>query len=453
MTRLLGAASALALICGCAHAADLPAAPATIWPVVMGAQAGDRVLMASGDYDLRLWNMPKSGPVVITPAPGAVVTTPTIAAGGSSFLQFVGPIHVNPTGANPYQYGIDVEGGGHDIVIDGAIVRGPDCTALKGVGAWFRSLPPGSSVTLENAVLSCLGSGLGALDVDGLTIAHNAIDTVQTDGMIMTGVTNVVVSNNTGTNWNNAGGGHPDFIQFASSPATATAHVKIVGNTYTRGAGDAAQNIFIEDGSDFLIQGNAAFGAAYYGLGMARTTDSTVCNNFVQRLLLAGDVPSYDLVRQQAAHVHFIAEASGIAVGVPNEVQPTDVTVDGIAFATTPATSPGTFAPVAAAPGDLTQFNAWRARPNPCPTSAPPAPVPITTPPPAPAPAPTPAPVPAATPVPTVNPLQATVDAQTAQITALKAKITKAQTALNAFPSNTAKQLQTKIANALAALK
>jgi hypothetical protein len=367
--------------------------------------------MASGDYDLRLWNMPKTGPVVITPAAGAVVTAVAIAAGGSSFLQFVGPIHVNPTGVNPFQYGIDVEGGGHDIVIDGAIIRGPDCAALKGVGAWFRSLPPGSSVTIKNATFTCLGSGLGALDVDGLTIDHNAIDTVQTDGMILTGVVNVVISNNTGTNWNNAGGGHPDFIQFASSAATATAHVKIIGNTYNRGPATQAQNIFIEDGSDFLIQGNASFGAAYYGWAWRALTDS----DGLQQLRPATDrrPASYDLIRQQAARVQFIAEAvSGIAVGVPNEVQPTAVTVNGVSVGASPATVPGTPAIAPAAPGDLTQFNKWKAAPNPCPGDATsPAPPPVVTPP------------PLTSPPEVQDPLQPALDAATAQITTLTNKL------------------------------
>jgi hypothetical protein len=44
-----------------AYAVDLPATPANVWTVVNGAVGADRVLLASGAYDLRLM------PIRLTP--------------------------------------------------------------------------------------------------------------------------------------------------------------------------------------------------------------------------------------------------------------------------------------------------------------------------------------------------------------------------------------------------
>jgi hypothetical protein len=151
-------------------------------------------------------------------------------------------------------------------------------------------------------------------------------------------------------------------------------------------------------------------------------------------------------VRQEADLITIKNNASPIvAVGVTGEAQPTNVT---------PTAQQLTTLTTAAPAGDYTQYLAWRLATGAGATPAPGAP-PVSTPTPAPTPVPAPVPVPAPapTPAPTVDPLQPALDAANAQIATLKAKITKAQAALLAYPSNTAKQLQAKIANALAALK
>jgi hypothetical protein len=244
MTRSLCGASALAIAAMLAtapHAATLKATDSnSTWTQVGAAAALDTVELScpnaatSCNYgQLPLWNFAKSGMVTIKPAAGVAITISELDLQGSANL-FVSGLTVKMGTAT--QYGIDIEGA-HDITVDSMTVQGPDCTTMGGVGAWLRNLPTNSKVVVQHIKFSCLGAGLGALDSDGLSVLYNDYRHIQTDGNILTGVTNVVVKGNTGGDFNTAGGGHPDFIQFASTATTATSNVTIADNTFIRGLG------------------------------------------------------------------------------------------------------------------------------------------------------------------------------------------------------------------------
>jgi hypothetical protein len=447
MNRSLRGALALALFASCAHAATLTATDSnSAYTQAVAAQPGDHVQLQSGTYALDLWSIRKAGEVVIEPAPGATVVASEINADGSSFLTFRG-IAVNMLATT--QYGVDAQQA-TNIVFDGLTVKGPDCTTFSGVGAWFRGLPAGSNVILKNSKLSCLGAGVGALDSDGFSILNNDIQAIQTDGMILTGVTNVLVRGNTGSNFHTAGGGHPDFIQWANSyDGVQSGNIIIDGNRFERMNGDLVQGVFGEDAKVVTITNNVLIGTMYHGISAARTQQLTIGDNYVQPLLYTAanpppgqgeaDMGDWIMVRQEADTVTLTCNAApSVIVGVAGEPQPTNVT------------QTGTVKTAAAAPGDYSGLAAFQASacykaggvPAPSPAPAPVGSSGSTT---------APAPVPIVTQA--ADPLQPALDAATAQAATLKAKITKAQAALLAYPSNTAKQLQTKIANALAALK
>jgi hypothetical protein len=443
MTRPIRGALALVFIStifSSARAADLPATPATVWTVVQGAHPGDRALLQSGTYALDLWAIKQTGEVVIEPAPGASVVATEINTNGSSFLTVRGvKVAMTPT----TQYGVSSQDS-TSIVFDGLTVTGPDCATIGGVGAWFRNLPAGSNMVLKNSKFSCLGAGVGALDSDGLSLLNNDFQAIQTDGMILTGVKNVLVRGNTGSNFHTAGGGHPDFIQWANSyDGVLSETITIDGNRFERGQGDLVQGVFGEDAKAVTITNNVLIGTMYHGISAARTVGLNVSGNYVQSLQYTAaspppgqgepDAGTWIMVRQEADAVKLACNAAPtVIIGVSGEPQPTNV-------AQTDTTKTAILAP-----GDYSGLAAFQA--SACFKalgSSAAAPPPVVVPPPVVTP---PAP-------PTVNPLQTTVDAQAAQITTLKAKAAKATSALLAYPSNTAKQLQAKIANALAALK
>jgi hypothetical protein len=443
MTRTLCATSALAiasaLACS-AHAATLIASTSDqAWAQATAAQPGDHVQLQSGTYRLDLWAIKKTGEVVIEPAPGATVVATEINADGSAFLTFRN-IPVNFTPSPGTSYAVDVQQA-TNITLDGLKVSGSDCVTLNGVGAWFRGLPAGSNVVLKNSTFKCLGAGIGVYTSDGLSIIGNDLQAIQTDGMILTGATNVLIRGNTGSSFHTAGGGHPDFIQWANNADQASAHITIDGNRFERGQGDLVQGVFGEDATDVTIANNILIGTMYHGISAARTQQLTVADNYVQPLLYTAanpppgqgeaDMGDWIMVRMEADHVTLTCNAApSVIVGVPSDgVMPTNVT------------QTGTTITHGAAPGDYSGLIAWHN--TPCAGSATvstPVPPPVVVTPPA-----------TQTPVP--DPLQPALDAANAQNATLKAKIAKAQAALAAYPSNTAKQLQTKIANALAALK
>lgn len=341
-----GVAFAGAFACSPALCATLTAKDAdSAFTQVQAAHKGDVVQLQSGTYKLDLLSLKKAGEVVIMPAPGANVIATEINVDNSAFLTFRG---ITVVTTPKVQYALEAEGV-QNITFDGLKVRGPDCTKLGGVGAWFRQLPKGSNVVLKNSKFSCLGSGIGGLDVDGLTIDGNDFQAIQTDGIIMTGVTNVVVRNNTASNFHTAGGGHPDFIQFANGPNGSSAHVTITGNHYDRGSGDPIQGIFVEDGSDFTITGNVLQGTMYNGVSLARTKGAVIANNFLQAY---PDMTTWIMARQESDGITITNNAApSVVVGVPNEARPTNVKQQN-----NTKTRP-------AARGDNKQYDAWRAKP------------------------------------------------------------------------------------------
>jgi parallel beta-helix repeat protein len=358
MNRLCATASGLAIAsafaCSPAAAATLTAKDdASAQMLVQGAHAGDVVQLQSGTYRLDLQNLKKAGEVVITPAPGANVVATVVNVDGSAFLTVRG-ITVNMTPKT--QYGLEAQGA-QNITFDGMKVRGPDCAKLSGVGAWFRGLPKGANVVLKNSKFSCLASAMGGVELSGLTIDGNDLQAIQTDGIILLGVSDIVIRNNTASNFHTAGGGHPDFIQFANYGSTPTSHVTITGNHYDRGSGDPIQGVFVEDGTDFTISGNVMQGTMYHGISVARTKGVVITNNFLQAY---PDMTTWIMVREETDGATVADNASpSVVVGVPNERQPTHVKQQNNA-----KTQP-------AGHGDDKQYKAWLAKPRPAATKGP----------------------------------------------------------------------------------
>jgi hypothetical protein len=348
MNRIFGLASGSAIsvaFAGHAMAATLIATPDNVYDRVKAAQKGDVVQLQSGTYTLDLWALRKPGEVVVTPAPGAKVVATTINTDDSEFLTFRG-IDVRMTPRT--QYGLEVHRA-HDITFDGLTIKGADCKMLNGLGVMFRALPDKSNVVLKNSDISCLGSGIAGIEVDGVTIEHNNLHDLQTDGMILTGTSNMLIKDNTGNSFHTEGGGHPDFIQWANAGGVTSSNLKIIGNRFERGTGDLVQGIFGEDGSNVVIQDNILFGTMYHGIAVNRTQTFTVSHNFVQSQ--KGDQGTWIMIRQQAKDGVVSNNATPqMIIGVSNEPQPTNVKVTG-----TTTTKPG-------APGDYSQLTAWQAK-------------------------------------------------------------------------------------------
>jgi hypothetical protein len=420
MTRTLGGALALAcalLLPAMAGAATILATPANIPALAKAAQPGDTVQLPGGTYPLGLYNInPPACCVTLAPAPGAVVViSGDLETNGSSNLVIQG---LTVAMAPATQYGVTAWDN-QNVTYDGLKIHQADNALLSGVGVFVRN---GSGVTVKNTELSWLGVGITVLDSSGAQVLGNNLHDINVDGIDLAGADSAKALGNTITNMHPGDGDHPDCIQWWPTAANPNpAHIVISGNRCERGSGGIPQGFFGASGSDVSITGNIALGTMYNGISMSGVTGGVISGNFLQPY---PDMGTQIIVRGGTSGVTIDQNAAPTVSNYNPAGEPanTNITI-GANAVTTPAVA-----------GDYTQLIAWQKA-----TGG------------APAPAPTPTPVP--TPVPTVNPLQATVDAQAAQIATLKAKTAKATSALLAYPSNTAKQLQAKIANALAALK
>jgi hypothetical protein len=344
----------------------LPATPATVYQVVKDAQPGDTVQLAAGDYRLELWGIQKTGEVVVEPQPGAKVTVIFAGMDGTSYLTLRGLHFVVPAGA---QYGVQAWNSVTHVTFDALRIEGSSCADRStGFGVSFRNLGPNAAVVLKNSDIGCIMSGVGLTDVDGVTLDHNAVHDLQADGFLLSGAHNSVVSNNTGTNWIYPEWVHPDFIQWFNG-ITPTENLTIKGNRFDRGTGMLVQGIFGEDGQHVYIEDNVLYGTMYNGIANARTHHFKFHHNFVQPLAVEGDLGTWIITRQEADDGDITDNGTPlVTVGANGEAQPTNIRVSGN-IVTYPA-----------APGDTTQYDAWKLatgggpvppEPEPCPCSAP----------------------------------------------------------------------------------
>jgi hypothetical protein len=336
----------------------IPATPSDYKAVVDGAAPGDTVQLGAGSYSLELWGVVKSGEVVIEPAPGAAPVVTFAGLNGAAFLTLRGLHFVLPSASA--QYGVQAWDGASNLLLDELLVEGwtADPAQLSGVGVSFRNVTGPN--TLRNSVFRGLGSGIGLTDAGGCAIEGNHLENLCSDGILMGGAHDSLIAGNTGATFNYPEWVHPDFIQWFNTANTETRNLQIIGNRFDRGAGMLVQGIFGEDGQEIHIEDNVLYGCMYNAISVARSRHFSVKRNYVQPLAVEGDSGCWIIVRQEADDGDVIDNAApDVRIGASDEAQPTNIRVSG----TTTTTS--------APPGDMSQYNAWKAGltpPDPGPT-------------------------------------------------------------------------------------
>jgi len=253
---------------------------------ISSASSGDTISLSSGTYsNVSLKNINFSGNVTITstdPSNPAVLTSLLVKnSSGLTFsnLEFS---ELDPTKL----YGFTVQGSSN-IVLDHL-----DVHSVIGLGSAEASAPllirSSTNVTVTNSDFHDSRFGINILDDTGLTISNNYFHDIRTDGIRGGGNSDVVISQNTFTDFYPATGDHADAIQFwTTNTTTSASNITIDSNLVVRGAGGEIQGIFMRDEVGGLpyynvtITNNEILGSLYNGISILGVESGSATGNTV----------------------------------------------------------------------------------------------------------------------------------------------------------------------------
>jgi parallel beta-helix repeat protein len=454
--RFGGAVLALALMVAGAHAATLPATPATFASQLAAAKPGDVVELQSGAWGvLALDNAAKTSPgVTIQPAAGVAVKVAGISTPGATWITVQG-LEVAYPNANATATVIQ----GDHITLRKLYIHPVDQTvaAGRGIAIWNANY-----ATLDGNVIDHAGIGIDVEMSTGSVITGNEVRFPDADflDLYSAGQTQVAA------NWFHdpmPGTGHPDFTQLDYSYSDPVhdhcfSGNVITGNRFDRGKSTALPNgVFGIGQCGITISGNVIRGANGNGI-YVDAAGAAISANFVQgysdygsRIIISGtnakvtgnaanayadNGVNLTLATDGSALASAADVSAGIAVGAGNVTvlqadygddsalmawQAATATTSTTVGSTSTATAPD---PLQATVDALTsQVASLQAQLAAAPTQA------------------------------TVDGLNAQIATLKTQITTLASKIASAQSILSAKTANTTSALSTKITKALAALK
>jgi VCBS repeat-containing protein len=220
---------------------------AQLMSALASAHAGDTIQLAAGTYtQLVLNNLNFSSAVTITSADSS---HPAVLAGlkvtSSSGLTF-NNVEMTTLGSGDAYYAFRISDSSN-IAFNQVNAHGDPTQApsTQLTGFLFQG---DTGVSITNSTLHDMDSGLVADNNVGLTVSNNTFSNLSKGGVEMGGSSNVLINNNTFTNFHVGAGVHADAIQsYTSSATTAASNIIVTNNLFARGAGDPVQGIFIQD--------------------------------------------------------------------------------------------------------------------------------------------------------------------------------------------------------------
>jgi VCBS repeat-containing protein len=146
-----------------------------------------------------------------------------------------------------------------------------------------------TGVSIQNSNFSYMNNGIAAEYDNSLNFSGNNFTYMSKGGIQAGQVTNALISNNYFTNFETSAGVHSDAIQFFTAGTTAASqNIEITNNTYFRGAGTAAQGIFLGDEvgtlayQDVTISGNQIIGGDWNSIYLNHAAGSvSISGNYV----------------------------------------------------------------------------------------------------------------------------------------------------------------------------
>lgn len=389
LTVLLSTQSALARDIAVADAAALHHA-------LQEVQAGDRLLLAEGDYGtLDLWPQgsvdPRfDGTVTIAsadPAHPAVFSRLKLTeARNMVFSNLVFDYRAKPGGDGAKPFLIT---NSSDIIIRDSLFDGDNASGmgpeLDGYGAGFGlNVSRSSLITIEDNIFRNFYRGLVMGGGDGYIVRGNDISGIRSDGMNFTRVTNLLIEKNYVHDFRRSlgAGDHADMIQFWTiNNKTPTTGVIIRENILNIAGGDHTQSIFMRNEAvdsqnggramfyhDITIEQNVIINAHLHGITVGEADGLIIRNNTLIRVPRKGTMAASQgrgpgewgpRIRVKSASVN-VSIRDNIAPGVKDSVLGWDV-LDNLIIQDQALMRPGHYTKVfknglAPAPYDLANF-------------------------------------------------------------------------------------------------
>jgi Ca2+-binding RTX toxin-like protein len=293
------------------------------------ALSGDTIQLAAGAYSgVVATNLHFASGITVTSAdPAHQATITGLHVSGSSGITFQGlDFYADPAGGqNPFQVG----GASDNIHFDHLSVHGQMGGDLATqVGAFI--LRDSTNLSLTNSEFQSLWYGIEHLNDTGLTLTGNNLHNIRMDGIRGGGSSNVIVSNNTLSDFHPLTGEHPDGIQFwTTNTVTPTHDVTVNDNLITRGAGVPVQGVFLADEASvgyqhIHISGNGVIGELYNGIAVFGATDVTIDHNIVvgftdQKSWIRFEADTGGAVTNNSANT-YITAATDVDVTMTNDL-------------------------------------------------------------------------------------------------------------------------------------
>jgi nitrous oxidase accessory protein NosD len=273
---------------GAAAAADIAAAdPRALAAALARAGAGDRIVLAPGDYgDLTIGPRRRAGALTVMAADEAA--PPRFR---SIFIREADGVALR---------GLDVRFGASAAPLAERAIEVRRSAAIRLEGLRISSAGNGDmsddangviirdsrDVTVTGSRFHDLFRGVIAYDSDEVTIAANSFSRIASDGVAGRGALGMTVENNSFTDfmpvdpvrW------HPDAVQLWSRDAKrANERIVIRGNVIRRGAGAPTQGVFLKSpeiaARDILVEGNRIEQSMGQGIFVENAVGVTIRNN------------------------------------------------------------------------------------------------------------------------------------------------------------------------------
>ena len=256
------------------------------------ASGGDTILLESGDYGwLDLQNLKFDDHVTIKSADGdGGARFKHITLEGSDHIKLDSlTIEFGPS-ENHNDKAIDIRDSHHIQVVNSEIIGNASTRdwsdAARGVEVWQNS----SNIELSDNHIHHFARAAFFFG-DHMTIKNNLINDIRLDGLFFGNSNNLLIENNTLTDFYRQGTDHADYIQFDPGTSGAARDVIIRGNVMLKGNGNGdVQGIFganhhadVHDSvfTNFLVEDNIYFDTGLNAIQFYTGENMTVRNNTV----------------------------------------------------------------------------------------------------------------------------------------------------------------------------